>query len=490
MGFLKLGDSEVLFKQLLKSPTATSWLNLLSKTLGLFLLTPLIITSYDSSDVLVWYVILSLSMLVLMFDLGFTPTAIRYLVFANENNTNESCDLLKLNIKVSKLKTKDFKIYIEYLVISVYRKMSFIAFISSILFGSIYVYGFFNNQPNEVEFWISWFVFCLCISFRLYGNKNIALLQATKNYAFSQKIMMLSNIIAILISVFVVIFDITMPYVILIYSTLSCTYLYLAQVYIIKNNLQIRAVTFDRNKEPYRKVSRSFYKNSLKSGSGILFSTGLFQSISLVIAKVYSADVSSIYLFLIQIIRSVGSFSQIPFYAKIPSFNRMYQSSSKIVLSESIFKADILSVFLMFIGTVIVAVYIKSPFQLWEPIIPEEYCFLWLILSSAFILERQSAIKVQIYSLTNHIIWHYLNGITCLVISLLLIFLFPINELNSFPIALILACLFVFYPASVFFASKVIQRRALAIQCVFSFILVFLILFWSSYEINNNFSYM
>jgi uncharacterized membrane protein YdcZ (DUF606 family) len=72
---------------------------------------------------------------------------------------------------------------------------------------------------------------------------------------------------------------------------------------------------------------------------------------------------------------------------------------------------------------------------------------LLLLLILGFAIERFSAMHMQLYSLTNHIIWHKINGMTGLFIVFSTFFLFNVGVSNTyFAWAIFLGNVFVFLP--------------------------------------------
>ena len=72
---------------------------------------------------------------------------------------------------------------------------------------------------------------------------------------------------------------------------------------------------------------------------------------------------------------------------------------------------------------------------------------LWILLGVGYFSERYGAMHLQLYSITNHIIWHKINGITGFFIVFCTFFLFNIGVNDTyFAWAIFLANVFVFLP--------------------------------------------
>jgi uncharacterized membrane protein YdcZ (DUF606 family) len=69
---------------------------------------------------------------------------------------------------------------------------------------------------------------------------------------------------------------------------------------------------------------------------------------------------------------------------------------------------------------------------------------IWSLIGIAYYLERYGGMHMQIYTLTNKVIWHIANGIHGVIFVCLSIFLFPKMQVIAFPLSLVLANLLFF----------------------------------------------
>jgi hypothetical protein len=60
----------------------------------------------------------------------------------------------------------------------------------------------------------------------------------------------------------------------------------------------------------------------------------------------------------------------------------------------------------------------------------------WIALGFATLIERCGAMHLQVYSTTNDIIWHWINGVTGLLWIVLMIVLFPGIGLYAYPVGM------------------------------------------------------
>jgi hypothetical protein len=145
------------------------------------------------------------------------------------------------------------------------------------------------------------------------------------------------------------------------------------------------------------------------------------------------------FLFSLRILQLLVVASQAPFYSKLPRLARLYaekKMTEQLVLasrgmarSHWVYAAGIAAVGLLaqpgltLIGSH--AEFVARP--------------LWFLMGAAFFVERFGAMHIQLYSVTNHIIWHKANGVSGLIYIALSWMLFPVTELYTFPIAILVA---------------------------------------------------
>ena len=65
----------------------------------------------------------------------------------------------------------------------------------------------------------------------------------------------------------------------------------------------------------------------------------------------------------------------------------------------------------------------------------------WALLAAAFLVERFGAMHIQLYSTTNHIIWHKANGVSGSLYLIISLALLPFAGVNAFPLGILVAYL-------------------------------------------------
>lgn len=177
-------------------------------------------------------------------------------------------------------------------------------------------------------------------------------------------------------------------------------------------------------------------------------------------AKMLPEQAATTYFISLQYIRGILTFSQAPFYSKLPTLNQLYQSNSSklstLALSSS---KTVIYLSTAFSSAFAIIIYYHGfGFHFLEFVKHMDLSF-WLVISIAFIIERQSAILIQIYSVTNHIIWHKLNFATSSILFLFFILSLEKYQIYSLPYAILFAYTLIYLPISFFYAKKIVDIK-------------------------------
>jgi hypothetical protein len=103
----------------------------------------------------------------------------------------------------------------------------------------------------------------------------------------------------------------------------------------------------------------------------------------------------------------------------------------------------------------------------------------------AYLIERWGGMHMQLYSLTNHIVWHIANGITGTVMLSAAVLLFPQLGVIALPLAMLLAYSCFYTPYAIHLSRKhygyallAFEKKAIALPAIA--LVTLLALFWLS----------
>jgi hypothetical protein len=450
---------------IINSPTMMTWANLLSKTIGLALLLPLVLSKFSENDIVLWYVLTTMVGIGLLFDLGFTPTFVRFIAYAKSGVTIEQlCDITNKAEAIKKKTSNEDGLQAIFKIINKnYFVISILTFSILLSLGSFFVAGPISESTNPIDGWFSWIIVSSTTAFLLFGNKYVAILHGMKKIADNQRAMMVTSILATLIAALALMFDASLLLVISLYQGISSCSVFLnkrlANKYLFITGKRDEKTLSSINDKEVTKLRRIIFSSAWKSAVGILMSVGLIHLSGIAAANYLTTADAAMYLLSLQLIRAISSFSQAPFYTKIPDLAGYYAKKNIVNLREISFVAESKSLIFFVLSCLVVGClfpYADSFFD-FNASLPNE--LLWLLLSLGILVERSGAMHIQIYSLTNNIIWHYVNGITGLVMIALFLFFIGNQGVIAFPLSLLIAYSLFYFPISTYFAAKVVGNN-------------------------------
>jgi hypothetical protein len=183
-------------------------------------------------------------------------------------------------------------------------------------------------------------------------------------------------------------------------------------------------------------------------------SQGVLQGLSILCAQSPDKAAAAGFLLAIRIQTALVGIANAPFYTKLPTLARWWSEGKLLQLSTVAERAMRLSlgsfvvpvIALQLLGpTFFESIHSKTPFP--SPM-------LWWTLGLALLTERVGAMHLQVYSTTNHIIWHIANGGAGIIALALYALLSPSRGLMAIPIALLGGYSLFYTPISIYVALK------------------------------------
>ncbi|KOR32965.1 hypothetical protein TI05_03880 [Achromatium sp. WMS3] len=427
------------FSRIWNSPTLMTWGNFLTRSLSLVVLLPLIVSKFDASDVVVWYLFLSLITFQMLIDLGFTPTFTRIVAYGMGGlNANELS-----NIKIHTQESYnnfapnwDTIIQVGAIMKLIYKRLSVLVFILALSLGSLAVWKPISQSTAPDSAWMAWLIVISSTSIILYGNYYLAYLQGINEIAKIQRWQMGFALMSV----------VTSSITLLIGGNLLALTL-VRQSWMIANVIFNRWLKNTVHHGQGKKISLIkkqsaqiwdvIWPAAWRSGIGVLISAGLIQLSGVIYAQLAETDKVASYLLGLQIIRAVVSFSAAPFYSKIPVFSKLYAQHSWEQLIASAARGMSLSYWVFVVGFVSFGITADWLLELVGSNVNFPSSLVWCLLGLAFFLERYGAMHLQLYSTSNHIIWHITNGIAGIIMIILSVILFPLLDVIAFPLSIL-----------------------------------------------------
>jgi hypothetical protein len=415
-------------------------MSFLSKSLSVIAILPLMLNRFSIMEVNLWYLYASMINILVLIDAGFGSAFTR--MFAYGTVGLKSFDSLRSSTDGEKSSGDFDPVFIAtayHYMRKVYRSIFLIAFLSLATMGSWLLSRYYPSGYEQTQVILTWILFVLSFPLTLWGNLFVNLLQGTHNVPLVRRWDTLFNVVSTFSSLIIL----------LVYPNV---YVLIAVSQFWGALSTYRNYRLVRHKYPFLsslrgddslriKIRKNVVPSAVKSGIGVFMSQGIVQASGFVYAGLASPDELASYLIGLNLFQTIRNFSQAPFYSRLPELaactGRGDIDSLRVIASKNMNR-----VYLIYSMAFFGLAYLHEPlFKLIKSHVAFPSPLLWSMLGLAFLIERFGAMHLQVYSTTNHIIWHYLNGITGTLMIALTFPLFPHFGIVAFPLAMLLAYL-------------------------------------------------
>lgn len=443
-----------------ESPTLTTWGTFFSRAFSLLAFTPILLVRFSPEEITVWYSLLTLVSFQRLADFGFSATFSRAIAFASVGiDSAEQLRSLRSAQSVQRDPSRPFMLKVLATMRRVYLLLSCIAVLALGIFGTASLVHPIHALDSQWDSWLAWGIALVCTFITFQGTFTASYLQGMNQIAILRRwetIWTTAGTVSCAIVAW--------------YGGGILTIMCVNQGFSVFNvlwNLHIaksvgNEILKESAKVPFdREIFDAIWPSAWRSGIGVLMSNGVLQATGLLYAQIGQPAMVASYLLAMRLINAVVQFSQAPFYSKIPSMARLYAKGDWDGVLRIAVRGMRLSYAVFLMGTVAIGVgaplgiaLIKSQTQFVAP-------SLWAILSLAFFIERCGAMNMQLYSLSNHILWHIANGITGAIYVVLAWLAAPWLGVWAFPLAMMIAYLACYTSYSILLAHRLFSLSSL-----------------------------
>jgi len=408
------------------------------RALSVVLVLPLLLTRFAVEEIAVWYLLVTLIGLQQLADLGFAPTFVRVIAFAMGGATQ-----LKGQRDAAEAGTPagprwDTVERIWQTMGGVYARLTLIGVLLFAVVGTIAVRRPIEALATPSTGWIAWWVVVATFAISLQCNLYAAYLQGLNQIALLRRWETLASVGAMATSVLVLVAGGRL--LTLVISNQAWVLLSVLRNRWLSRTVEAgRAASFKRaGRDP--EVMDAVWGSAIRSGVGVVFSRGVIFSSGLFYAQIADSAALAAYLIAFRVMQMLVDFSNAPFYSKLPSLSTLRSKGSEYELGQTAERGMRLSYWSYVVGAIAVGVVAPYAFASISSNAHWVSPSLWALMSTAFFVERFGAMHIQLYSTTNHIIWHIANGVSgsiYLLVSLALmvrlgVYAFPIGMLVGY----------------------------------------------------------
>jgi O-antigen/teichoic acid export membrane protein len=410
-----------------------TWGSFFSRALSLVIVLPLILTRFSTEEIALWYLFMTIIGFQLLVDIGFAPTFSRVIAYAmggagvddlkrpkNKNSGYTNWQTIEMICSTMRV---------------IYSRIGWLWTLLLTLFGTMALAKPISLVQDAYSAWVAWGVILIVSTVTIRGNIYSAYLQGLNQIALLRRWESISSLGAIITSFSVLVSGGGLLSLVIAHQ---CWQLF----NIIRNRWLSNTVADGRfkhftKKKIDKKIFAAVWPSAWRSGIGHFMSYGLIQASGVLYAQVATATSIASYLLALRLIQMVSAFSQAPFYSKLPAFARLFAEDKKNDLVSLAKKGMRMSHWCYVAGFICLGIAGEPLLKFIGSNAEFPTSLLWSLMGLAFFVERYGAMHLQLYSITNHIIWHIANGLAGVIYILVCLSLFNKVGVYAFPLGLI-----------------------------------------------------
>lgn len=427
-----------MLKQLFESATLNTWMSLGVRMGGMLFLLPLVLTTFDVESVLVWQLQASILMMLVWIDFGFSPTFSRFIALTRGGATLSRLRQSAPGTPLNPHPDNDRPIDLSTLVGTLFAVNAVMAVIGLCLVGGIGTWAIMSpigTLVNPAEGWSAWLLTLCSVPLVLLSTANSSILIGLNRITILRQIETVVGLCQVLSNCVAVVTTGNLA-VVAASNTFWIGVNFLTIRHVARKALQAEGSQRGQAAWHYAQLA---WSTGWRSGVGVLLSTGLIQGSGLAMPQLANAETAAAYLLILRLLTLASQFSQAPFYSRLPSMTKTLVEGDRATTLRMAQRGMSLS-FWTLILCVLTLLFIAPPVLMLlgsSVQIPDQ--FIAIIMSLAFFFERYGAMHMQIYSLSNHIIWHKANGFTGLLMIVICVAGWPFLGVIAMPLALAVA---------------------------------------------------
>lgn len=426
-----------MLKKLLNSAVLTSWMSLFIKLCGVALILPLLVVKLSAEEVVIWYIFTTITTLITILDFGFSPTLSRLFGYANGGASITDIAGNSFKNKKSEVANLNSVFELRHFCSKAYILLALGSGVLIAILGTLALNLPVSNSHLGNEIWFAWILVIVASSLQLYSMRYSIELQGSNRISDIQIRQSTTAFLSLTCASTALLLEKSLPIVV------ACYYIwplvYFARIRFRWNQVlpQSNAFTAKQTKLVWGFAWHAIWK----SGIGLLMSVGIIQTSGIVYAQLAPAGEVAAYMIGLQLIRAISQFSQVPFYVKLPVYSSQYANGLKQAVINNASQSMRLAYLVFTVGFVFVAFAGDIVFDFIGSDVNLPSSLVWALMGCAVLIERYGAMHIQLYSLSNNIIWHIANGGTGLLMITMATLLYPHLGGVAFPLSMLLAYL-------------------------------------------------
>ncbi len=414
------------------SPTITTWGSFIAQSLSLVLVLPLLLTRFSEAEIALYYILATIWSLLMVPDFGFAPTFIRVLSYAKGGKVLPPGPDDQDNAPGSGQLNRESAAAVVSTMVALYLAIGMVLFVLLAICGPFFLRNPTTEALPSRDVWICWSAVVINGTLMFYGQIFSNYLQGMNRVALYRRWDAIFAVGTVLVNFGILLAGLGIVELVVWVYTSGGLITLLRNRYL---SLRIEEGLWKQLPRPRfdRAMLRYVWPASWRSGLGVFMGNGTLQGSSLVYAKFGPPGDVATYLFSLRILMVIHQFSRAPFYSRIPQLAAAYAAGARDELLRGIRRGMMIS-YWTYVPPVILAG-LTAPVILGWMGSRTEFASpsLWALMGGAFLIDRFSAMHIQVYSLSNRILWHIVNGVTGILFVAAAVILFPSIGIYALP---------------------------------------------------------
>lgn len=406
--------------------------------LGTLLVLPLTLKYLPVEEASVWLLFSTILSLQILFSFGFSPTFVRAIAYAKADAEKfDELSKLKGHDNGEKFSSagQDLLVVVSTMRV-IYGKIALFSILFFGLIGTASAYVPISSTGDPKIAWASWGIMAMGGVIAVYGGVYENLLEGTENIPILRRwgaIMGSANVAASVLA---------------LHMELGLIGLALANQFtsigsLLINRRVVRTLPFSGALDGKPVIEKSVFKTiwpaAWRSGVGIAMSLGLFQGSALIYAQLAGPREVASYLLALRLVQTVVALANVPFYSSLPTLSRHYRNGDKERVLEISRARATAAIWLYSAAIITIGILGESAITIIGSNTEFVSDTIWWTLGLAFLIERTGALHLQIYTISNNVLWHIVNGFTGLIMIPLMLVLYLNFGVIGFPSAILIA---------------------------------------------------
>jgi hypothetical protein len=424
----------ILVARLWTSPTATTFAWATLQSLQAAVVLPLVLRRFDAATVAVWSLFATILALQGITAAGFTPTFARAVAFAASGA--RSLDDVISGSPASEPRPANWDLLAEIAagMRAVYLGLGASALLLLGTVGTALMVRPIGQSANPQGAWLAWWIVVLGAAVTTWGTMFSCWLEGHNYVARLRRWDTLFALAGSFTAIGVLL--VGGGLVPLVAATQTWNLLRA-----FRNRALCRTVDEGRfaslPRPSPRAVVAAFWPAAWRSGLGVASIYGINQASGVFYAQIAGPRAVASYLLALRLLDLISNTSRAPFYARIPLLARL-RALGDHAQQVQVARRGMLMVYWLFVPALVAGALLgPAVFSLIGSDVPFPARPLWLLLGLALLLERYGAMHIQLYSSTNHIVWHTATAGYAVIYLATMATLQPVAGIYAFPLAML-----------------------------------------------------